>query len=211
MILQIVVVGPLAVNCYIVGDEHTHEAIVIDPGGDARKISDAVRLHRLRVTQVVNTHAHFDHCGAIDDIRREWGAPFAIHSAEQEMLATANTTARMFGLEMPPVKPPEQWLKEGDRLIAGKINLQVIHTPGHSPGGICLYDAENKIVFSGDTLFHGSIGRTDFPGCSLSDLLTAIKTKLLTLPGDTAVYPGHGNATSIGEEKMLNPFLKNYV
>lgn len=211
MILQTLVVGPLAVNCYIIADEHAREAIVIDPGGDAQKISDALRQHRLRVTQIVNTHAHFDHCGAIDDIRREWGAPFAIHSAEKDMLASANTTARMFGLDMAPVKPPDRWLEEGDMVTAANVHLQVIHTPGHSPGGICLYDAQNKILFSGDTLFHGSIGRTDFPGCSLSDLLTSIKTKLLTLPGDTTVYPGHGVATSIGEENLLNPFLKNYV
>ncbi len=211
MILQTVVVGPLAVNCYIVGDEHAREAIVVDPGGDAPKISDALRQHRLRITEIVNTHAHFDHCGAIDTLRRESGAPFAIHAADKTLLENAHTIANQFGLAMARVNPPERWLDEGDEIRAGDIILHVIHTPGHSPGGICLYDAHNRVLFSGDTLFQGSIGRTDFPGCSLADLLTSIKTKLLTLPGETVVYPGHGIATSIGEEGLLNPFLKNYV
>lgn len=211
MILQTIVVGPLGVNCYVIGDEHAHQAIVIDPGGDPQKILELVRLHRFEVRAIVNTHAHFDHVGAIERLRRETSAPFAIHAEEESTLDRAPTSAKAFGLAIAPVTTPDRWLTDGDMIEAGRIKLRVIHTPGHSPGGICLYDPDDGVLFSGDTLFHGSIGRTDFPGCSLEALLTSIKTRLLVLPGETVVYPGHGQATTIAEEALLNPFLKAYV
>lgn len=206
MILETLVVGSLGVNCYIVGDDKTREAIVIDPGGNARDILAAIQKQQLKVIAIVNTHAHFDHVGALHSIRAETGVPFILHEDEVAMLQAAQSSAAMFGLAIPPQAPPERLVRDGDHVDVGNISLQVLHTPGHTPGGMCLL--YEKHVFVGDTLFQGSIGRTDFPGGDYGTLMRSIRDKLLPLPDDTIVHPGHGGATTIGEEKTLNPFLR---
>lgn len=211
MILQTLQVGPLGVNCYIVGDAHTREVVVIDPGGSLSNIMQTIRQLRAQVVAVVLTHAHFDHVMAVAGVKRDTSAPFMAGAAEAPILNTTEGQGKVFGIAVPPLPAPDRWLNEGDEIRAGALTLKVIHTPGHTPGGICLWDAQNNNVFVGDTLFQGSIGRTDFPGGSMEALLGAIRAKLLVLPPETVVYPGHGPITTIGEEKMLNPFLQNYV
>ena len=209
MILERLLVGPLGVNCYIVGDEATREAVVIDPGGNARDILDTLRREQLKLVAIVNTHAHFDHLLALDEVRTQTRAPFLIHADEAPVLAGVTTGALLFGFSIPQPAPADRLLREGDEVRAGDMALQVLHTPGHSPGGICLrYDQR---VFVGDTLFHGGIGRTDLPGGDYATLMHSIRDKLLTLPDDTIVYPGHGDATTIGEERQLNPFLRPLI
>ncbi len=209
MILETLVVGPLGVNCYIVGDETTRQAIVIDPGGNAGDIRNAIQRHRLQVKAIVNTHAHFDHLLGLNEIRASTHAPFMLHADEVPILNTAQASGAMWGMPVSQPAAPERLLKEGDEVDAGSIVLKVLHTPGHTPGGICL--RHDKVVFVGDTLFQGSIGRTDFPGGDYATLMRSIRDKLLPLPDDTAVYPGHGAATSIGEEKQLNPFIRPLI
>ena len=209
MILETRLVGPLGVNCYIVGDEQTREALVIDPGGNARDILDTLRHGRLQLVAIVATHAHFDHLLALDEVRAQTRAPFFIHADEVPVLETAQIGAQFFGFAMPQPAPADRLLHEGDEVRAGSVALKVLHTPGHSPGGICLL--HDKSVFVGDTLFQGGIGRVDLPGGDYATLMRSIRDKLLTLPDDTVVYPGHGDATTIGEERQLNPFLRPLI
>ncbi len=211
MILQSLRVGPLAVNCYIAGDENTREVVVVDPGGSVREIVDTLRQMRARVVGIILTHAHFDHVMGVAGVKNDTAAPLYAGTDEAPILATAEGQAEFFGLSIPPPPPVDHWLKEGDEIRAGALTFKVIATPGHTPGGICLYDAADNVLFSGDTLMRGGIGRTDFAGGSMPALLSSIRTKLLTLPPETRVYPGHGPITTIGEEKLLNPFLQNYV
>lgn len=206
MILETLVVGPLGVNCYIVGDEKTREAIVIDPGGNARDILDTLRREQLKLVAIVATHAHFDHLFALAELRAATRAPFLLHADEAPVLASASIGARLFGFVFGQPAPAERLVRAGDVVRVGEIALQVLHTPGHSPGGMCLL--HDKSVFVGDTLFQGGIGRTDLPGGDYGTLLRSIRDQLLTLPDDTTVYPGHGDATTIGEERQLNPFLR---
>ncbi|MBI3914278.1 MAG: MBL fold metallo-hydrolase [Chloroflexi bacterium] len=206
MFLETMVVGPLGVNCYLVGDDTKRDVIVIDPGGDARKILDALAKRDLRVSAIVNTHAHFDHVGALTEIREATHAPFMLHADDVQLLAYAQQSAAMFGLAIPQPTPPEKLLQEGETITVNALSLRVLHTPGHTPGGICLlYD---KYVFVGDTLFQGSIGRTDLPGGDYGTLMKSIGDKLFPLPDETIVYPGHGPATTMRDEKLLNPFLR---
>lgn len=206
MILESLVVGPLGVNCYIVGDEKTRAVIVIDPGGDGRDILDVVQRHHLTVSAIVNTHAHFDHILALNEIRAATHASFLIHADEVPILAAAQASAALWGMYVAQPAPADRLLREGDQVSVGAIAFQVLHTPGHTPGGICLLNAKN--IFVGDTLFQGGIGRTDFPGGDYATLMQSIRDRLLTLPDDTMVYPGHGPATTIGQEKQWNPFLR---
>jgi len=206
MILQTLVVGPLAVNCYIVGDETTRAAIVIDPGGNARDILDTLRREQLKPTAIVNTHAHFDHLLALNEVRAKTGVPFMLHADEAQVLTSAQLGAGMFGFAMAQPAPADQLLREDDHVRVGTLAFKVLHTPGHTPGGLCLLS--DKCVFVGDTLFRGSIGRADLPGGDYATLMRSIRDKLLTLPDDTVVYPGHMDATTIGEERQLNPFLR---
>lgn len=206
MILETRIVGPLGVNCYIVGDEKTRAAMVIDPGGDAREILDVLRREQLKVVAIVATHAHFDHLFALDELRAVTRAPFVLHADEAPLLAGASLGARLFGFAFKQPSPPEQLVREGDQVHVGSLVFRVLHTPGHSPGGMCLL--RDRIVFVGDTLFQGGIGRTDLPGGDYGTLMRSIRDQLLTLPDDTIVYPGHGDPTTIGEEKQLNPFLQ---
>ncbi|MBI4670114.1 MAG: MBL fold metallo-hydrolase [Chloroflexi bacterium] len=211
MLLQIMQVGPLGVNCYIVGDDATRQVVVIDPGGHARQINTTVENLRARVCGIVLTHAHFDHLMGVEALKRATGAPLLVGAQEKPVLESVERQGEMFGIAVPPVPDPERWLSEGDVVEAGNFKLQVYEVPGHSPGSIALYNADNAIVFVGDVLMRGTIGRTDFPGGSPEVLLRSIRTKLYTLPDATQVYSGHGPMTTIGEEKLLNPFTKNYV
>ncbi len=205
MVLIRLVVGPLQVNCYILADQKTKEAVVIDPGDDADDILKIIREKGFTVKSIVNTHAHFDHVGANKALKDATGAELLLHEADAPVLAMASRQSRSFGLN-PVVSPPaDRYLKHGDVVTAGEVSLKVLHTPGHSPGGISLL--EQGIVFTGDSLFAGSIGRTDLPGGDLLTLLRSIKSNLMVLPDETKVFPGHGPASTIGEERRENPFL----
>ncbi|MEW5720634.1 MAG: MBL fold metallo-hydrolase [Chloroflexota bacterium] len=206
MILETLVVGPLGVNCYIIGDDETRQAIVIDPGGNAREILDALRHGRLVPVAIVATHAHFDHLLALEEVRMQTRVSFLLHADEAEMLTHAPLGARLFGFAFSQPAPADRLLRDGDEVRVGSIALKVLHTPGHSPGGMCLL--RDNHIFVGDTLFQGGIGRVDLPGGDYATLLRSIRDKLLTLPDATIVHPGHGDATTIGEERQLNPFLR---
>jgi hydroxyacylglutathione hydrolase len=206
MILQGFPVGPVGANCYIFGDDAAREMFVIDPGDEPDRILEALRRLSARTVALVNTHGHFDHIQGVEAVRRATGAPFWIHAAERETLEQGPARAKMlFGLDLPPSPIPDRWLVEGDRLAVGSLTLVVHHTPGHSPGGVCLMG--DGIAFVGDTLFAGSIGRTDLPGADTATLLASIARVLLPLSDDTVCYPGHGPSTTMGEEKRTNPFL----
>ncbi len=205
MRIKTLVVGPIDVNCHILWDADTKEAIVVDPGGHPERILAEIKKDGLTVKAVVNTHGHSDHIGANDDICEATGAKLMIHKDDSPMLGDprANLSAYM-GLKITS-RPADEYLADGDEVKFGNITMKVLHTPGHSAGGICLYGA--GALISGDTLFYGSIGRTDFPGGSLTTLVSGIKEKLLSLPDDTRVFTGHGPGTTIGDEKMINPYL----
>jgi glyoxylase-like metal-dependent hydrolase (beta-lactamase superfamily II) len=199
------VVGPLQVNCFIVADERTKEAIVIDPGDDAEDLLQVIDKKGLKVKYIVNTHAHFDHVSANKALKQATGAELLLHEGDAPILATVSQNARMFGMTAPSSPPADRYVKHGDVITAGAVSLKVLHTPGHSPGGICLLG--EGMVFTGDALFEGSIGRTDLPGGDLMTLINAIKANLMVLPDDTQVFCGHGPATTIGAERQENPFL----
>ncbi len=209
MYFERLVVGPLSVNCYIIGDDQTREAIIVDPGGNARDILDTLRREQLKPMTIINTHAHFDHLIALAEVREKTGAPFWLHADEAPVLANASLGARMFGFAMAQPKPAERLLHDGAPVRVGTLTLRVLHTPGHTPGGICLLG--DGWVISGDTLFQAGIGRTDLPGGDYATLMASIRDKLLTLPDTTIVYPGHGEPTTIGEERQLNPFLRPLI
>ena len=205
MILMRLVVGPLQVNCFIVADEKTKEAVVIDPGDDAADILKLIREKDLKIKYIVNTHGHFDHIGANNAVKEATGAAILIHEADAQLMASASSHASMFGMKTAASPPADRFVKEGDVITAGEIALKVVHTPGHSLGGISLLG--QGVAFTGDSLFAGSIGRTDFPGGDLKTLLRSIKKHLMTLPDDTKVFSGHGPASTIGDERNENPFL----
>jgi len=205
MILIRLVVGPLQVNCFILADEKTKDAVVIDPGDDAGDILKVIKDKGLKVKYIVNTHSHFDHVGANNAVKEATGAAVLMHEADAPLLADAVDQAIVFGIRVNPPPRPDRFVGHGEVITAGEISLKVLHTPGHSPGGISLL--EQGMVFTGDALFAGSIGRTDFPGGDLMTLIRSIKTNLMTLPDDTKVFSGHGPASTIGEERAENPFL----
>ena len=201
------VVGPLQCNCYIVGDRAAGEAIIIDPGDDADAIAGSLAEQQLRVTAIVATHAHFDHIVAAGRLRELTGAPFYLHKADNPILDWMQESGRMFlGIELPPPPDVDRDASEGEVLTAGTARLEVLHTPGHSPGSISLI--ADTAIFSGDTLFAGSIGRTDLPGGDTQALLDAVRKKLYLLEDDLPVYPGHGPSTTLGREKVYNPFVR---
>jgi hydroxyacylglutathione hydrolase len=200
------VVGPLQCNCYIVGDPATKQAIVIDPGDDADGIAQGLAERELVVTAIVATHAHFDHIVAAQRLRELTGAPFHLHTEDKPLLPWMQESGRLFlGVNLPAPPEVDTDVDEGDRIKAGDVELEVLHTPGHSPGSISLVSTDG--VFSGDTLFAGSVGRTDLPGGDTDALVNAVKAKLFGLEDDMPVYPGHGPATTLGEEKVSNPFV----
>jgi glyoxylase-like metal-dependent hydrolase (beta-lactamase superfamily II) len=207
MIFESTAVGPLEVNCYIVGCEQSHEGIVVDPGGDVEKIAAIVARHGLKIHTIINTHGHFDHLGGNRQALATFGARLLIHQADASMLSKSAEVARMYG--MPGDNSPEAdaYLVDGMEVLFGTCRLKVLYTPGHTQGGCCLYFEDEHKVITGDTLFADSIGRTDLPGGSHEQLLNSIRTKLFTLPDDVIAYPGHGPQTTIGHEKRSNPYF----
>jgi hydroxyacylglutathione hydrolase len=205
LILQTLVVGPLETNCYIAGDEKSKDAVVIDPGGDFEEIEQALRRLSLKAKYIVLTHGHFDHTGALAKLKKATGAEVLIHSADANMLSSSGRAQPFFLETGTETCPADRTLTDGDKVKFGRYELEVLHTPGHTPGGISL--AVDKMIFVGDTLFCGSIGRTDLPGGSYEQLMHSIRSKLLSKPDEYLVYPGHGPSSSIGEERESNPFL----
>jgi len=206
VIIKKLEVGPIMANCYVLGCEETKEAVVIDPGDEADRILMALSESGLRVKYLINTHGHFDHVGANARMKEITGAELLIHKDDELMLKDLSKAAATFGLRAENSPPSDRNLADGDKVTFGKITLTIIHTPGHSRGGICLYT--KGALFSGDSLFAGSIGRTDLPGGDYDTLISSIKEKLLGLDEKTIVYPGHGPETSILQEKRMNPFLR---
>ena len=208
MIIKLLTVGPFAANCYIVGSTSTNQGMIIDPGADADTIMRTVQQTGLSISIIVITHAHMDHVGAIREVQQKTNAKFAIHEAEKGFVFS--TPMRMLtSLGVSPVKSPprpDRLVKDGDLIDLGDLHFEVLYTPGHSSGGICLLG--HGVVFSGDTLFKLGIGRTDFPGMSHERLMNSIREKLMVLPDETVVYPGHGPPTTIGDERRGNPFLQ---
>lgn len=205
MILETLMTGPLQVNCYLVGCETTRKAAVIDPGGDVERILAQLEKLQLQAQLVINTHGHFDHIGGNKRLLEATGAELVLHQADSALLSSAAEHASAFGLNAELSPPAKRLLQGGERLQLGDLVIDVIHTPGHTPGGICLQIEDQ--LFVGDTLFAGSIGRTDLPGGDHQQLLDSILNQLMDLPENLMVHPGHGPATSIGREKLYNPFL----
>jgi hydroxyacylglutathione hydrolase len=205
MIIKTVPAGPLEANCYIVLDEATKKAMVVDPGDEPDRIEELTR--DLDVLYIVLSHAHFDHVGAVAEMREATGARVALHEKEVEVYDTAKDQASFWGYDMDPLPEPDLTLKEGQELKVGGMSFRVLHTPGHSPGGICLYG--EGVVFTGDTLFAGSVGRTDFPGGDMGQLRASFR-RLMELPGETRVLAGHGPPSTIERERTENLFSKEF-
>lgn len=229
LIHEILPVGLLQCNCHVVGDPATFDAIVIDPGDDVERILEVIARHGLKVRAILNTHSHIDHVGGLKKMREATGAPVLMHEADLELYRALEMQAALLGLPAPPLTEVDDFLREGASVRWGDYELRVMHTPGHTEGSVCLYvprDGSRKIIvpndsapsassaqpgmlFAGDTLFAGSIGRTDLWGGSLEEIMRSLHAKVLSLPDDTIVFPGHGPTTTIGEERETNPFLQN--
>lgn len=200
-----ITVGPLAANCYILADEDNKVAAVVDPGGDPDVILEEINQNSFSVKWIILTHGHSDHIGGLARIKEVTDAQIALHEADQDMLTSSVKNLSMFmgkGFSSPPA---DVILKGGEKIVIGDLRLEIIHTPGHTPGSISI--KAGNLLLTGDTLFEGSVGRTDFPGGSMEELLDSIKNRLLTLGDDVVVYPGHGPKTTIKNEKITNPFL----
>lgn len=207
MIHEIIPVGPLQCNCSVIGDESTHEAMVIDPGDDISLVLALLRKHGLRVKQIVITHAHIDHVGGAMKLRQATGAPILLNQNDYTLLKMLDMQAAWVGMASPGKVEIDQPLAEGDKLSTGSLEATVLHTPGHTEGSVCLYFSAQQKLIAGDTLFAGSIGRTDLPGGSFQKIMSSLRQRVLALPDDTIVIPGHGPLTTIGEERESNPFL----
>ena len=202
-------VGLFAENTYFIVDEATLEAIVIDPGDEALRLLDVIQVSRLKVRYILGTHGHLDHVGAVSELRRATSAPFHLHDGDRGLLEALPAQAALFGVPAPPVPEVDGRLRE-DQVIQfgeGPLDIKVICTPGHSPGGVTFQTAAG--LFVGDALFFGSIGRTDLPGGDTRTLLESIEKRILSFPDETRIYPGHGPVTTVGRERLSNPFLQS--
>ncbi len=208
MIHEILRVGLLQCNCSILGDESSGEAMVIDPGDDIPRIMAILARHKLMLKQIVVTHAHIDHIAGAQQLKRLTGAPIFYNANDLPLVEMMDVQAGWLGMETPEVAPPDDSLRDGQPLGVTGIQGTVLHTPGHTEGSICLHLPEQHVLIAGDTLFAGSVGRTDLPGGNTKALLDSIHSRLLTLPEETLVVPGHGQTTTIGAEKDSNPFLQ---
>ena len=207
MIHEILRVGPLQCNCSVIGDETSHEAMVIDPGDDVQEVLDLIRKHNLQVKQIVITHAHIDHVGGAMKLRTATGAPILLNQNDYALLKMLDAQAAWIGMPSPGKVDIDRSVTTGETVSAGSLTADILHTPGHTEGSICLYFAADKKLIAGDTLFAGSIGRTDLPGGSTQKILHSLHHTVLALPDETLVVPGHGPVTTIGEERETNPFL----
>jgi hydroxyacylglutathione hydrolase len=207
MIHEIFPVGPLQCNCSIVGDEASREAMVIDPGDDIEDILALIAKHNLQVKQIIITHAHIDHVGGAMKLRAATGAPILLNQNDYALLKMLDTQAAWVGMKSPGKIEIDQSVEQADTVRAGAITANVLHTPGHTEGSVCLYFPAEKTLIAGDTLFAGSIGRTDLPGGSFEKIIQSLHGTVLALPDETVVVPGHGPLTTIGEERESNPFL----
>lgn len=209
MIVESLVVGMLQVNCYVLGCPSTGEGIVIDPGGNAGQVIDLVKRLDLKIVAIPNTHGHFDHVLAVDEVRTATGAPFWLHQADVPVMQAGQEMVKLWlGYDPGPMPAVDAFVRAGDVIRFGQQELQVRWAPGHSPGSVLYLHQASGQVFSGDVLFAGSVGRFDFPASDGPTLLRSIREQLLTLPDDTIVYPGHGPATTVGRERRSNPFLQ---
>lgn len=215
LIHEVLPVGWLQCNCSILGDPETHEALVLDPGDEIERVLEVLNRHSLTVKAIVSTHAHIDHVGGLQKLQQATGAPVFMHGDDLDLYQHLDEQAAWLGVPPPPSARVDQLLREGDTVRWGNYAASILHTPGHTPGSVSLYmpgsmlhSASTGTLFAGDTLFAGSIGRTDLWGGSMTDILRSIRGKLLVLPDETLVYPGHGSPTTIGEERASNPFLQ---
>lgn len=219
LIHEILPVGWLQCNCSILGDPQTREALVLDPGDEVERVLEVLRRHSLIVKAIVSTHAHIDHVGGLQRLQQATGAPVFMHGDDLDLYRHLDEQAAWLGVPPPPAARVDQVMREGDTLHWGHFSANVLHTPGHTPGSVSLYLPRRAAMpghvpdsagtlFAGDTLFAGGIGRTDLWGGSMPDILRSIHSKLLVLPDHTIVYPGHGPATTIGDERTHNPFLQ---
>src|SRR5215218_2316930 len=207
MILEALTVGPLQENCYIVGDEVMGAGALVDPGDEAARIALAVEQTGLEIDRILITHAHIDHVGAVAALVDEYACPVLMHAEAEPMLQQLTTQAMMMGLRFGKVPAVDRRIEDEELLDVGGLRLRSLYTPGHAPGHLAFYAAEEGLVLSGDALFAGSVGRTDLFGGDMDLLLRSINERLLTLPDETRVLPGHGPETTIGEERAHNPFL----
>lgn len=208
MIHEILPVGPLQCNCSIIGDESSREAMVIDPGDDIADVLALIQKHNLKVKQIVITHAHIDHVGGAMKLRAATGAPILLNQNDYALLKLLDVQAAWLGMATPEEVKIDQAIGEANTIQAGSLSANVLHTPGHTEGSICLYFPSQQKLIAGDTLFAGSIGRTDLPGGSFQKIISSLHDKLLALPDETVVVPGHGPLTTIGDERESNPFLQ---
>lgn len=207
MLISTLPVGLIQTNCYVAGCEETKKGVVIDPGGHPDRILAEVQRQGLEIKYILDTHAHFDHTDANGALVEATGAPLAIHPLDLPILEAAGGAA-LFGISAESSPPPDLELQDGDELIVGQLRFQVLHTPGHTPGHVCFYEAKEGVLFDGDVLFYRGVGRADLPGGNWEQLLDSIQRVLFALPDETVVYSGHGQATTIGDEKRLNPWLR---
>ena len=207
MIHEIFPVGVLQCNCSVIGDETSREAIVIDPGADIARVLDTVQRHGLKVTEILITHGHIDHVGGAMKLKQATGAPVLINKNDTPQLQMLDMQATWIGVAPPGEVTIDASLEDGTAIHVGALKATVLHTPGHTEGSTCIYFPTEKKLIAGDTLFAGSIGRTDLPGGNFDKIMSSLHERVMTLPEDIIVIPGHGPATSIGEEKETNPFL----
>ncbi|MBS1126485.1 MAG: metallo-beta-lactamase family protein [Nitrospirae bacterium] len=205
MKIENIVVGQLQVNCFISYDEDSLEAMVVDPGDEPDKIIKFIEDRKLTVSRIVCTHAHFDHIGAVRRLKEKTGAPVMIHKGDADIYMGADKQGTLWGFHIEQPPEPDIFVNDGDEIAVGRSRFKVLHTPGHSPGGICLYG--EGVIFTGDTIFAGSVGRTDFPGGSVTDLKRSF-SEIISMPPETRILPGHGPLTTVKREKKYNFFVQ---
>jgi hydroxyacylglutathione hydrolase len=208
MILEMLTVGPFQENCYIIGDQESRVGALIDPGDEAARIAMAVEETGLDIGSIIVTHAHIDHVGAVAALTEEYACPVLMHAEAEPALGGLPTQAMMMGIRFGKAPKVDRYVEDEEGVEVGDLRLRSLYTPGHAPGHLAFYLQDEGLVLSGDALFAGSVGRVDLPGGSMEVLMRSIEERLLTLPNETVVYPGHGPRTTIGNERTSNPFLQ---